>query len=137
MERNPDVILDCLNLTESQRVRVYFYESISRAIVTVDATDHKLTLDDTRFASRESGWDVDVYTAASLDQLKQTAEAHFTSIDAINLQLARVLIDHGFLSFDDLSIIDPDTLMQLGGLDMKTVDAIIEQAEFKAEQMDS
>jgi len=69
MERNPDVILDCLKLTNAPGVRISFYDSLGRAVVTVDATDHNVTLEHTRIASRQSGWDVEVYTAASLDQI--------------------------------------------------------------------
>ncbi len=137
MERNPHVILDCLQLTNATRVRVDFYDSIGRAIVTVDATDHGVTLENTRRASRQSGWDVEVFTTASLDQIKVAAVRDFTSIKAISPELTQALIDGGHFTFDDLSIIDPDALMQLGGFDMETVNAIIEQAEIRAEQMDA
>lgn len=137
IERNPNIILDCMNLTNAQSARVCFYESIGRAIVMVDATDHNATLDDMRLASRVSGWDVDVYTVASLERMKQTAIRHFMSIDAINLELARLLIAHGYFTFDDLSIIEPDTLMQLGGFGMRTADIVIEQADIKGEKKDT
>ena len=103
MERNPDVILDCLKLTNAPGVRISFYDSLGRAVVTVDATDHNVTLEHTRIASRQSGWDVEVYTAASLDQIKETAVRDFTSIGAVSVELAQALIDHGYFTFDDLS----------------------------------
>jgi transcription termination/antitermination protein NusA len=69
--------------------------------------------------------------------MKKMAVRDFTSIDGISAELAQSLIDHGYFTFDDLSIIDPDTLSQLGGVDMQAVDAIIEQAEIKVDQMDT
>ena len=38
----------------------------------------------------------------------------------------------GFLSYDDLSVIEPDALMEMGGLSAEQVDAIVKQAELKA-----
>ena len=40
----------------------------------------------------------------------------------------------GFLSYDDLSVIEPDDLMQMGELSQEQVDHIVEQAEKKAEE---
>ena len=38
----------------------------------------------------------------------------------------------GFLSYDDLSIIEPDALMEMGGLGAEQGDQIVAQAEVKA-----
>ena len=43
------------------------------------------------------------------------------------------LVEHGFLSYDDLSVIEPDSLMRIGKLNAEQADAVIEQAEEKAE----
>lgn len=64
----------------------------------VDAPDHHTTLEDTRRASRQSDWDVDIYTAASLDRIKQTAIRDFESTDAISPELAQKLIDCGYFT---------------------------------------
>ena len=137
MEPNADVVLECLKLTNSPGVRVRFYDSIGRAIVTVDAPNHGTTPDDARLATKKSGWDVDVYTAASLEQARRKAVREFACLNGVTVDLARALIEQGYLTFEDLSVIDPDTLAQLGGIDMQMVDAIIEQAESKALEMDT
>ena len=40
----------------------------------------------------------------------------------------------GFLSYDDLSIIEPDSLMEMGEFDQAQANAIVEQAEAKAKE---
>ena len=49
----------------------------------------------------------------------------------------RAIIDNarkkGFLTYDDLSIIEPDDLMEMGGLTEEQVNHIVEQAEERAE----
>jgi N utilization substance protein A len=138
MDRNPEeVILDCLKLTNTSGVRVQFYDFVGRAIVTLNATDIATSLENSRIASRQSGWDVDIYTVAQHEQIKQRAVRDFTLIETITPELARTLVDHGYFTFDDLSLIEPDVLMKLGQLDTETVDAIIEQSEIRGEPMDT
>ena len=38
----------------------------------------------------------------------------------------------GFLSYDDLSVIEPDDLMEMGGLSAEAVDAIVAESERRA-----
>ena len=52
---------------------------------------------------------------------------------ASKLELADKLVEEGFLSYDDLSIIEPDELMAMGSLSEEEVTAIVEQAEALAE----
>ena len=47
-------------------------------------------------------------------------------------ELAEKLVGEGFLSYDDLSVIEPDALMEMGGLSAEQVDKIVAQAEVKA-----
>ena len=46
--------------------------------------------------------------------------------------LAQRLVEQGYLSYDDLSVIEPDALMEMGGLTAEQVDLIVEQADEKA-----
>jgi hypothetical protein len=43
----------------------------------------------------------------------------------------------GFLSYDDLSVIEPDDLMEMGGLTAEQVDAIVAEAEQRASQVEA
>ena len=49
-------------------------------------------------------------------------------------ELAEKLVGEGFLSYDDLSVIEPDALMEMGGLSEEQVQVIVAQAEGKAEE---
>src|SRR6185436_10662190 len=51
----------------------------------------------------------------------------------IDEELANRLVEEGFLSYDDLSIIEPDALMAMGGLSEDEANVIVEQAEARAE----
>lgn len=133
LEHKPVVILDCLQLTKVAGGRVHFYELSGRAIVVVNAATVDATARDIRNASRQSGWDVDVYTAAMLNHTQERAAREFASIDGIDPELAETLIANGYFGFDDLSAINPSVLMQLGRLDMQTAEEIIEQAEVNRE----
>jgi N utilization substance protein A len=44
-------------------------------------------------------------------------------------ELAQRLVEQGYLSYDDLSVIEPDALMEMGGLTEEQVDVIVNQAE--------
>jgi N utilization substance protein A len=50
--------------------------------------------------------------------------------------LAQALVEQGYLSFDDLSVIEPDVLMEMSGLASGQVDEIVESAEAKARDAD-
>ena len=49
-------------------------------------------------------------------------------------ELAQRLVEQGYLSYDDLSVIEPDALMEMGGMTEEQVDAIVEQADARAEE---
>jgi N utilization substance protein A len=81
-----------------------------------------------------SGWDIEIMTQEELAESIDRAVAGFSSIEGIPTELAEKLVEEGFLSYDDLSIIEPDDLMQIGGLSEEVVEHIIEQAEERAEE---
>jgi N utilization substance protein A len=49
-------------------------------------------------------------------------------------ELAQALVEQGYLSYDDLSVIEPEALMEMGGLTEEQVNRIVEQAELRAEE---
>jgi N utilization substance protein A len=57
----------------------------------------------------------------------------FSSIEGVELEVAEKLVEEGFLSYDDLSIIEPDALMAMGNLSEEEANVIVEQAEERAE----
>src|SRR5690606_20877055 len=58
----------------------------------------------------------------------------FSQLDGVSEELAEELVGQGYLSYDDLSVIEPSDLMAMGGLTEEQVDVIVEQAEEKAEE---
>ncbi len=82
-----------------------------------------------RLASKLVGWDIFVLTQEKLDEQLETSVAAFSSIDGIDEELAENLVAQGFFTFDDLSVIEPDQLAELGSLTAEQCDAIIARAD--------
>ena len=72
-------------------------------------------------------------TQEELDQQIERATAGFGSIEGVDDSLAERLVGEGFLSYDDLSVIEPEDLMEMGGLSAEAVDAIVLEAESRAQ----
>ena len=82
-----------------------------------------------RLASRLVGYDIDVMTQDKLDaQIDQTLE-DFSNIPQATEELVEKLIEEGFFTFDDLSVIEPDFLLELSGLSEEDCEAIIDYAD--------
>jgi N utilization substance protein A len=52
-------------------------------------------------------------------------------LEGMTEDLAQRLVEQGYLSYDDLSLIEPDYLMEMGGISAEQVDLIVEQADQK------
>ena len=62
----------------------------------------------------------------------ERAIAGFASIEGLDESVAERLVGEGFLSYDDLSVIEPADLMEMGELSADAVDKIVAQAEERA-----
>jgi N utilization substance protein A len=58
-------------------------------------------------------------------------------LEGLDDALAEKIVGEGFLSYDDLSVIEPDALMEMGGLTAEQVDTIVAQAEVKAREAEA
>ncbi len=76
-------------------------------------------------------------TREELDEQIEQAVKGFSSLEGVEPELAEKLVGEGFLSYDDLSVIEPDSLMEMGGLSQEHVDNIILQAESKAAEAEA
>jgi N utilization substance protein A len=83
-------------------------------------------------ASKLCGWDLEIMTREELDQQIERAVGGFSSIEGLDESVAERLVGEGFLSYDDLSVIEPDDLMEMGSLSAEAVDAIVAEAEKRA-----
>jgi transcription termination/antitermination protein NusA len=116
---------------------VILCQMLGRAIVLVGEDQLSLAIgrrgQNVRLASKLCGWDIEIMTREELEEQLEGALMGFMEIDGIDEELADRLVGEGFLTYDDLSIIEPDDLMEMGGLTEEQVDHIVEQAEKRAE----
>jgi transcription termination factor NusA len=121
--------------------QVLLCDMIGRAIVLVREDQLSLAIgrkgQNVRLASKLCGWDIEIMTEDELDQQIERAVSGFSEIEGITEELAQSLVEQGYLSYDDLSVIEPEDLMEIGGLTEEQVEYITEQAEAKAEEAET
>jgi N utilization substance protein A len=114
---------------------------LGRAIVLVREDQLSLAIgrrgQNVRLASKLCGWDIEIMTREELDEQIERAVGGFSSLEGVDENLAEKLVGEGFLSYDDLSVIEPDDLMEMGGLTIEQVDKIVAQAEIKAAEAEA
>jgi len=116
---------------------VILCQMMGRAIVLV--RDDQLSLaigkrgQNVRLASKLCGWDIEIMTQTELESQIDRAVRGFCDIDGVNEDLANQLVGEGYLSYDDLSVIEPTDLVAMGELTEEDVDKIVDEAE-KAEK---
>ena len=114
---------------------------LGRAIVLVREDQLSLAIgrrgQNVRLASKLCGWDIEIMTREELDEQIERAVGGFCRIEGVDESLAEKLVGEGFLSYDDLSIIEPDALMEMSGLSAEQVDSITQTAETMAQQAEA
>ena len=118
--------------------QVLLCDMIGRAIVLVREDQLSLAIgrkgQNVRLASKLCGWDIEIMTNDELEKQIDRAVGGFTRIEGMTEELAQRLVEQGYLSYDDLSVIEPDALAEMGGLTEEQVNTIVEQAETMAEE---
>ena len=117
---------------------VILCQMLGRAIVLVREDQLSLAIgkrgQNVRLASKLCGWDIEIMTRDELDEQIERAVMGFSALEGVESELAEKLVGEGFLSYDDLSVIEPDALMEMGGLGEEQAALIVKQAEDKAEE---
>jgi N utilization substance protein A len=117
--------------------QVLLCDLIGRAIVLVQEDQLSLAIgrrgQNVRLASKLCGWDIEIMTSAELEEKMDIAIAGFSSIPSVTEEVAQGLVEQGYLSYDDLSVIEPDVLMEMSGLTEEQVEEIVELAEMRAQ----
>lgn len=117
---------------------VILCKEMGRAIVLVAEDQLSLAIgkrgQNVRLASKLCKWDIEIMTQEELEKQIERAVEGYSALEGVDEDLANMLVGEGFLSYDDLEVIEPDFLMNLGSLTMEQVDAIVAQAEVKAEE---
>lgn len=115
---------------------VILCQMLGRAIVLVREDQLSLAIgrrgQNVRLASKLSGWDIEIMTREELDEQIGRAVQGYSAIEGVDEALAEKLVGEGFLSYDDLSIIEPDALMEMGSLTEDQALVITEKAESMA-----
>ena len=117
---------------------VILCELLGRAIVLVREDQLSLAIgrrgQNVRLGSKLSGWDIEIMTQEELGEQIDRAVEGFSVLEGLSEELAVKLVEQGYMSYDDLSVIEPDVLMEMGGLSEAAVDGIVLQAETRAEE---
>ncbi len=117
---------------------VILCELLGRAIVLVREDQLSLAIgrrgQNVRLGSKLSGWDIEIMTQEELGEQIDRAVTGFSELEGISDELAVKLVEQGYMSYEDLSVIEPDVFMEMGSLTEAAVDAIVVQAEAKAEE---
>ena len=115
---------------------VILCQMMGRAIVLV--RDDQLSLaigkrgQNVHLASKLCGWDIEIMTQVELESQIDRAVRGFCDIEGVNEDLANQLVGEGYLSYDDLSVIEPTDLIAMGELTEEEVDKIVDEAEKRA-----
>ncbi len=112
---------------------------LGRAIVLVREDQLSLAIgrrgQNVRLASKLVGWDIEIMTSEELDELIEKAVGAFTRIEGVDTDLAEKLVEQGILSYDDLSVMEIDDLVNtIEGLTEETATEITARAETLAEE---
>jgi transcription termination/antitermination protein NusA len=120
--------------------QVLLCDMIGRAIALVSEEQLSQAIgrygQNVRLASKLCGWDIEIMTADELEEQIDRAIKGFMEIDGMTDDLAQRLVEQGYLSYDDLSVIEPDALQQMGDLTEEQVESIVDQAELKAAEQE-
>jgi N utilization substance protein A len=118
---------------------VMLCQLLGRAIVLVREDQLSLAIgrrgQNVRLASKLVGWDIEIMTSEELDELIEKAVGAFCKVDGVDTELAEKLVEQGILSYDDLSVMEIDDLVNtIEGLTVETAEAITARAEVLAEE---
>ena len=116
---------------------VILCQMLGRAIVLVREDQLSLAIgrrgQNVRLASKLSRLGHRDHDPGGARRVRSTGPSQgFSQLEGMTVELAERLVEQGFLSYDDLSVIEPDALMEMGELTEEEVDTIVEQAEERA-----
>lgn len=124
-------------LAPAQIEEVQIYPRIGRAIVLV--RDDQLSLaigkrgQNVRLASKLVGIDIEIMTIDELTEAVEKAEENFSELPGATEEVVDGLIEEGIFSYDDLSVMEPETIMEVCAVDEEAALTMIEFAEEAAE----
>jgi N utilization substance protein A len=119
---------------------VFLYPRLGRAIVLVKEDQLSLAIgrrgQNVRLASKLVGWDIEIMTHDELNAGIEQAETWFRTVPHVGDPQVEAFIEEGFLSFDDLTFMEPEDLGELAGLTEEQAMDIIDFAEQRSEEIE-
>jgi N utilization substance protein A len=119
---------------------VFLYPRMGRAIVLVKDDQLSLAIgrrgQNVRLASKLVGWDIEIMTIDEMNESIERAEGWFLQIPNISPELVEAFITDGFMSYVDVTFIEPTDLAEMGGISVEDAEAIILFAEEAAERIE-
>jgi N utilization substance protein A len=119
---------------------VFLYPRLGRAIVLVKEDQLSLAIgrrgQNVRLASKLVGWDIEIMTHDELTEGIERATGWFLEIPGVTDEMVEAFIEEGFLSYDDLTFLEPAQLGELAGLSEEAADDVIAFAEEAAERVE-
>jgi N utilization substance protein A len=120
---------------------VFTYPRLGRAIVLVGDDQLSLAIgrrgQNVRLASKLVGWDIEIMTSEELTDGIERAEHWFRQLPGITDEMIETFITEGFLSYDDLTFMEPAQLAELSGLSEDDAEEMIACAEDWSEEAEA
>src|SRR6266542_2865195 len=127
-------------LQPAQIEEVHLYPRLGRAIVLVKEDQFSLAIarrgQNVRLASKLTGWDIELMTVDELNERIDMVGGWFSELPHVTDELVETFVTEGFLSFDDLTFLEPAQLGELAGLTEEQAAEIIDYAEEAAERVE-
>jgi len=112
---------------------VFLYSRLGRAIVLVKEDQLSLAIgrrgQNVRLASKLVGWDIEIMTVEELDEGVSKAENWFRKLPNVTDEIIEAFIEEGFLSYDDLTFVEPAQMAELISITEEHAEEIIAYAE--------
>src|SRR2546428_8500196 len=112
---------------------VFLYTRLGRAVVLVKEDQLSLAIgrrgQNVRLASKLVGWDIEIMTLDELNEGIERAVGWFQQIPHVSDDLVEILITEGFMSYIDVTFIEPTDLAELGTVTVEQAEEIIQYAE--------
>jgi N utilization substance protein A len=119
---------------------VFLYPRLGRAIVLVKEDQLSLAIgrrgQNVRLASKLVSWDIEIMTHDELNDGIVRAEDWFRQIPNVTDEMVEAFIEEGFLSYNDLTFLEPAELGELAGIDEDAALDLIDFAEEAAERVE-
>src|SRR5436305_9637294 len=118
---------------------VFMYDKLQRAIVLVKEDQLSLAIgrrgQNVRLASTLVDWDIEIMTHDELNTAIEKAEDQFSRLE-MSPELVELLIEEGFLSYEDIAVLTPAELMEMGGMEEDVAAEMIAAADDEGTRVD-